>query len=197
MIFRLSSVVLASVAMTMAPYSVVSAQGGAIPKSATPVMKFGGPTVGDQAPDVTMRVTTRFGDVEQPLTLSSLKGRTVVLAFFPGARTPGCTVQMEKYRDMYSELFPSSKVIVIGVSVDADTTLSAWASEADFPMVFTSDASGTIGKAYGAYDERIKRDRRLLYVIGPDGKVAYTAKPFDVSKRDAYAELGDAVKKTL
>jgi len=158
---------------------------------------YGGPNVGDMAPDFTLPGATRYGLLKNPVKLSDFRGQTVVLAFFPGARTPGCTIQMTKYRDMYPQLFKGGdSVVVLGVSVDADTTLADWAREAHFPMVFASDAvTHAAGTAYGAYDTTYKLNKRLLYVIGPDGRITYVAKPFNVSKMESYAALGDAVAK--
>jgi peroxiredoxin Q/BCP len=178
---------------------------GQAPQASTSVstaaVHSGGPNVGDVAPDFTFSGATRYGLLRDAMKLSDLRGQTVVLAFFPGARTPGCTIQMEKYRDMYATLFNNgANVVVLGVSVDPDTALASWAHDAHFPMLFTSDAGGsrgTIGMLYGAYDTTYKLEHRLLYVIGPDGKVAYVAKPFDVSKTDSYTGLGSAIQKTL
>jgi peroxiredoxin Q/BCP len=159
---------------------------------------YAGPNVGDIAPDFALPGATRYGELKQPVKLSDFRGQTVVLAFFPGARTPGCTIQMTKYRDMYQQLFKGGdSVVVLGVSVDPDTTLADWAREAHFPMLFASDAgTHAAGAAYGAYDSTYKLNRRLLYVIGPDGRITYVAKPFNVSKMDSYTALGDAVAKT-
>lgn len=157
---------------------------------------FGGPKVGDVAPDFTFTGVTRYGILRDAVKLSDLRGQTVVLAFFPGARTPGCTIQMEKYRDGYATLFQGgANVVVIGMSVDPDTALASWAHDAHFPMLFGSDAEGTRGTLYGAYDTTYKVEHRLLYVIGPDGKVAYVAKPFDVSKPESYTDLAAAIQK--
>ena len=103
---------------------------------------------------------------------------------------------MEAYRDQYATLFNNGrKVVVIGISVDADTTLASWARDADFPVVFASDTAGKVGMAYGAYVEANKIDNRSLYVIGPDGKIAYKAQPFRVLAAEAYTELADAIDK--
>lgn len=103
---------------------------------------------------------------------------------------------MEAYRDQYATLFNNGrKVVVIGISVDADTTLASWARDADFPLVFASDTAGKVGAAYGAYDEAKKFDNRSLYVIGPVGKIAYKTQPFRVLAADAYTELADVVDK--
>ena len=103
---------------------------------------------------------------------------------------------MEAYRDQYATLFNNGrKVVVIGVSVDPDSSLASWARDADFPMAFASDPTGKVGGAYGAYNEQTKTDNRSLYVIGPDGKIAYKTQPFRQSSEAAYTELGAAIDK--
>jgi peroxiredoxin len=103
---------------------------------------------------------------------------------------------MEAYRDQYATLFNNGrKVVVIGISVDPDTALANWARDSEFPMLFASDADGRVGGSYGAYDEKNKVDNRSLYVIGPDGKIAYKVQPFRVLAAEAYTELGDVIDK--
>lgn len=155
-----------------------------------------GPKVGDAAPDFTLPGATIDGVMKAPITLSKLKGQTVVVAFFPKARTKGCTAQMTTYRDKWATLFNGGKgITVIGISMDADTTTAAWAKEANLPMMFASDMKGDAGKLYGAYVEGRPVENRLLYVVGPDGRIAYSAKPFNPMVDDAYTDLGTAVKK--
>jgi thioredoxin-dependent peroxiredoxin len=160
-----------------------------------------GPIVGDVAPDFTFTGITRYGILRDATKLSELRGQTVVLAFFPGARTPGCTIQMEKYLDTYATLFHNgANVVVIGISVDPDTALASWAHDAHFPMLFASDAphgARGVGTLYGAYNTAYEVEQRLLYVIGPDGKIVYVAKPFDVSQPASYSDLAAAVQHTL
>jgi peroxiredoxin len=101
---------------------------------------------------------------------------------------------MEAYRDQYATLFNNGrKVIVIGISVDADTTQASWARDEAFPIVFASDAGGVVGKLYDAYDAKNKMDNRSLFVIGPDGRIAYVTKPFKVLSAAAYKDLGAVV----
>ncbi|MEO8880512.1 MAG: redoxin domain-containing protein [Gemmatimonadaceae bacterium] len=155
------------------------------------------PNVGTQAPDFTAPASTRYGLLKNPLHLSDLRGKTVVLAFFPRSRTKGCTVQMESYRDRYATLFAGGKgIVVVSISTDADTTQQSWARDANFPMVFVSDSAGTIGKAYGVIDEKNHYDTRVAFVLSPDGKIAYRAMPFKELTEGAYAELGSAVAST-
>jgi len=92
-------------------------------------------------------------------------------------------------------LWNGRKVVVVAVSADADTTLASWAKDADFPFVMASDQAGSAGTAYGAWMPQNKMDNRLLYVVAPDGRIAYVAKPFKVMAQDSYTDLAAAVDK--
>jgi peroxiredoxin Q/BCP len=155
-----------------------------------------GPKVGEMAPDFTLPGASKDGTMKAPIQLSKFRGQTVVVAFFPKARTSGCTAQMTTYRDQWATLFNGGKgVQVIGISTDADTTQANWAKEANFPNIFAADTKGEVGKLYGAYNEKANMDIRYLYVVGPDGRITYTAKQFKPMVADAYTELGAEVKK--
>ena len=101
---------------------------------------------------------------------------------------------MEAYRDQYATLFNNGRnVVVLGISVDADTTLASWAREEDFPVLFASDPGGKVGQLYAAYDAKNKLDNRSLFVVRPDGHIAYVTKPFKVLTPSAYTELAAVV----
>lgn len=177
--------------------AATAAGGGAAGAGAQAAQPEPGPKVGDVAPDFSLRGATRAGLLAAPVSLAKFKGQTVVVAFFPKARTTGCTAQMTTYRDQWASLFNSGNgVHVIAISMDADTTQANWAKEANLPMTFASDTKGDAGKAYGAYPWREGMENRLLFVVGPDGHITYTAKPFKPLSADSYAALGAAVKKT-
>ncbi len=165
---------------------MISALPAAAAAQATPL------AVGTAAPDFTLRSATAKGPAG-PVSLESLKGQTVVLAFFPRARTSGCTVQMDAYRDQYAKLF-GDNVKLLAVSTDADTTLAAWARERNYPFTFLSDSGGAVGALYGTYNSEKNYERRTLYVIGPDGKVSYVAAPFQEVDPTSYTKLGEALK---
>jgi thioredoxin-dependent peroxiredoxin len=151
--------------------------------------------VGDLAPDFTVTTVTAKGVDAKPFKLSEHRGETVVLAFFPKARTSGCTVQMESYRDKYAELFQGgNKVTLVGVSTDSDTALISWARDAKFPFHFAADVNKSVGEAYGAAGTTAFH-KRHLYVIDPQGRIAYITTPFNQMSADAYTELGSAVTK--
>src|SRR5690606_28869164 len=119
------------------------------------------PAVGHHAPDWKLPVASRAGVAADSLALSSLRGKPVVLAFFPKARTRGCTIQMETYRDRFAELF-GSDVELIAISRDPADTLAAWARDASFPFRFASDVDGVAGRAYGALAEGRQWESRHL-----------------------------------
>ena len=101
---------------------------------------------------------------------------------------------MEAYRDQYATLFNNGrKVVVIGISVDADTTQASWAHDEDFPMVFASDLGGKVGQLYDAFVADRKQDNRSLFVVGPDGRIRYVTKPFKVLSAQSYSDLAAVV----
>ena len=103
---------------------------------------------------------------------------------------------MEAYRDQYAKLFNSGRnVVVLGVSVDPDTMLSAWARELQTPVLFASDVGQKVGTMYGSI--RGKLDNRSLFVVDPSGRIVKRMQPFDELSQGAYDELEAAVKQTL
>jgi peroxiredoxin Q/BCP len=180
-------------AMTIAAALMTCVSAAAAQAPAAPEV---GPKVGDMAPDFSLPGATMAGLTAKPVSLSQYKGQTVIVAFFPKSRTSGCTAQMTGYRDQWATMFNGGKgITVIAISMDADTTQMDWAKEAHLPMTFASDMKGQAGKLYGAYVDGRPVESRLLYVVGPDGKIAWTAKPFKPMVADSYAELGTEVKK--
>lgn len=176
--------------------TALSAQ-GAPAAPAVPAPGSQSPNVGDVPPDFTLTGATRFGVLNRPVRLSELKGETVVLAFFPKARSSGCTIQMKSYREKYAQLFHDGRhVTLIALSNDPADTLAAWAHDEDFNWVFLSDTGAAVGKKYGAYLARWNLDNRYLFIIGPDGKVAFRQTPFLETDPTAYTSLAAAVDKT-
>jgi peroxiredoxin len=103
---------------------------------------------------------------------------------------------MEAYRDQYAKLFNNGRnVVVLGVSVDPDTMLAAWARELQTPVLFASDTAQTVGKLYGATQGKL--DNRSLFVIDPAGRIVKRMQPFNQLAASAYEELQAAVQRTL
>jgi peroxiredoxin Q/BCP len=147
------------------------------------------------APDFEISGATRFGVLQNPVRLSDFRGKTVVLAFFPKARTRGCTIQMQSYRDQYAELLHGGRnVVLIAISADSPEDLAAWARDEEFPFLFGSDADLRIASQYGAIPRAgAASTNRNLFVVGPDGTIAYRATPFREIDPTAYTELGAAL----
>ena len=174
----------ACVTLSLAALTSAGAQAA---MTAAPTLK-----VGDVAPDFTVAAVTKDG-LAKPFQLSAHKGETVVLAFFPRARTSGCTTQMHAYRDQYDQLFMGGKkVTLVGVSVDSDTALISWARDDNFTFQFASDVDRKVGMAYGA-NLGTGSHKRLLYVIDPKGNISYIAAPFRQMATEAYTDLGAAI----
>lgn len=162
----------------------------ALPLAAQPAS----PKVGEKAPDFTIGTVTADNATPTPVTLSSLKGKTVVIAFFPKARTSGCTVQLQTYRDQYATMFNGGKdVVLLAISTDTPADLHAWAKDAKFPFALGSDADGKVGTLFGAYMPQNKMDNRFLAVVAPDGTIKHEARPFRAMGQDDYVALEQAI----
>jgi thioredoxin-dependent peroxiredoxin len=185
---------LAAASVAAAPLAAQHTAGHAAPAAAQPAAQAtAGPEVGQMAPDFSITAVTKDGGAHT-MSLASLRGQTVVLAFFPRVRTSGCTMQLEAYRDKYAELFRSGQnVTLLAISTDNSADQQGWAKEAGFPNMFGSDLGGKVGSLYGAYQSAQGYDARYLYVIAPDGRITYTAKPFRQMVETAYTDLGAAV----
>jgi thioredoxin-dependent peroxiredoxin len=103
---------------------------------------------------------------------------------------------MNAYRDQYAKLFNDGRgVVLIAISADPDTALASWARDSEFPFLFASDSGTMVARRYGALASQPGLTNRNLFVVGPDGKIAYRATPFREVDASAYTELGAAIGK--
>ena len=103
---------------------------------------------------------------------------------------------MDAYRDQYAQLFHGGKdVVLLAVSTDSVGALASWAHDAKYPFRFASDSGGVVGRRYGAFNEKYQLDNRTLFVIAPDGRIAWRAAPFREVDPTAYTELAAAIDK--
>jgi len=123
-------------------------------------------TVGEAAPD--FELVTHSGE---PLRLSSLRGRQVVLWWYPKASTAGCTLEGQAFRDQISE-FEARGAAVIGISRDTPADNAAFAEGEGFPFPLLSDTDGEVSLRYGAIDSTEQsHPRRVTWIIGKDGRL--------------------------
>jgi len=105
---------------------------------------------------------------------------------------------MNAYRDQYAQIFKNGKdVILIAISADADTMQQSWARDSQFPFLFASDTNTAVARAYGALAPRAGMTNRNLFIVGPDGRIAYRAVPFREADPTAYTELGEAINRLV
>ena len=105
---------------------------------------------------------------------------------------------MHAYRDQYAQIFNNGQdVVVIAISADPIDALHEWARDDQFPFLMASDSGLDVARRYGALSTRGTSSNRNLFVVGPDGKIAYRAVPFREIDPTAYEELGEAVKKLV
>lgn len=121
--------------------------------------------VGDPAPDFT--ATAQDG---KSVKLSELRGKRVVLFFFPKAFTTGCTIETRQFRDAYSEL-ASLGAEVLGVSVDNAELQCEFASREGVPFPMIGDPARGIGRSYDVLWPLLNVAQRVTYVISPDGRI--------------------------
>jgi len=120
--------------------------------------------VGELAPDFT--APTESGS---PLTLSSLRGRPVVLYFFPKANSRGCTVETCAFADHYPE-FRAAGYAIVGVSVDPVSAQAEFATrcEVQFPLI--ADTDRAIARSYGVLGF-LGFARRVTFFLDAEGKI--------------------------
>jgi thioredoxin-dependent peroxiredoxin len=116
------------------------------------------------------------------LRLSQLRGKAVVLYFYPKAFTPICTVETRRFRDSYADL-TALGAEVVGVSADDIGVQCEFARREQVSFPLLADAKGSIAAAYGVLWPVISRARRVTFVIDEKGTVELaTWHEFQVSK---------------
>lgn len=140
--------------------------------------------VGDLAPDF-----TALDDRNRKLTLSSLRGRPVVLYFYPKDDTPGCTREACSFRDRQTDL-EGLGAAVIGVSGDDVLSHQAFRDKYHLNFPLLADPDHHIAESYGAWREKVQYGKtsigmvRSTYIIDAQGRVAKLWKKVSVDGHD-------------
>ena len=141
-----------------------AADGGGEPAPAKPLQP------GTKAPDFTLYCTP-----DQRLTLAELRGRPVVLAFYPADWSPVCGDQMALYNQILPE-FRRLGAEIVGISVDGVWCHRAFAEARNihFPLLSDFEPKGEVARAYGAYRPSEGTTERALFVIDGDGVIHWS-----------------------
>jgi peroxiredoxin Q/BCP len=142
---------------------------------------------GDNAPDFTLR------DQEgNDVSLSGLRGKSVVLYFYPKADTPGCTTQACGVRDHRAD-YDAAEAVVLGVSPDPVTKIAKFDTKFGLGFPLLADEDHAVAEAYGVwveksmYGKQYMGNERTTFVISPDGTIK------DVLRKVKPAEHDDLV----
>jgi peroxiredoxin Q/BCP len=140
---------------------------------------------GDSAPDFTLP------DQEgASLTLSDLRGETVVLYFYPRADTPGCTTQACGIRDRRAD-YEAAGARVVGVSPDEVEAVARFAGKHSLDFTLLADADHAVADAYGTWVEKTNYGKtywgvqRATFVIDPEGVIAHVIPKASPKTHDA------------
>jgi peroxiredoxin len=125
---------------------------------------------GTPAPEFSLNVTP-----DQKLSLSELRGKPVILAFYPADWSPVCGDQMALYNEILPE-FQKFGAELIGISVDGAWCHEAFAKDRNlhFPLAADFEPKGAVAKSYGAYRSGDGVSERALFVIDQNGVIAWS-----------------------
>ena len=127
--------------------------------------------IGDVAPEFSLP------DAEgNTVRLSNLKGKRVVLYFYPRDNTPGCTKEACNFRDHYAD-YQANEIVVLGISTDDAKSHSKFATKFNLPFPLLCDTDATVATAYESYGLKKFMGKEYMgvsrntFVIAPDGRI--------------------------
>ncbi len=127
--------------------------------------------IGEKAPEF-----TAVTDTGAEISLSSLRGKKVVLYFYPRDNTPGCTTEACDFRDR-AEALAAKDAVVLGVSTDTVASHEKFKAKHALPFTLLADPDKELVNAYGVYQEKKQYGRsfmgtvRTTFVIDPEGTI--------------------------
>lgn len=155
------------------------------------------PKVGQAAPDFRLPYATLekyYLKPEEYLALSGLRGKNVILAFYPADWSGGCTKEVCTLRDTFAEL-SKLNAAVLGVSGDYVFSHHEWAKfhKLQFPLL--SDHDHKIARLYGSFNEAVGYNKRTVFLIDKDGVVRYSNLDFKAGDANDYNRLREELTK--
>jgi peroxiredoxin Q/BCP len=155
------------------------------------------PKIGQAAPDFRLPYATIeqvYLKPEEYLSLSGLRGKNVILAFYPADWSGGCTKEVCTLRDTFAEL-AKLNAAVLGVSGDYVFSHHEWAKfhKLQFPLL--SDHDHKIARLYGSFNEAVGYNKRTVFLIDKDGVVRYSNLEFKAGDAKDYNRLREELTK--
>lgn len=125
--------------------------------------------IGTQAPDFELNSTP-----DQKLKLSELRGKKVIVVFYPADWSPVCTDQMTLYNETI-KFFSKHNAQLLGISVDSKWSHLAFSQsrKLHFPLLADFEPKGQVAKMYGVYDEKVGESQRALFVLDEKGIIRW------------------------
>jgi peroxiredoxin len=146
------------------------------------------PPVGAEAPDFTLASTSG-----QPVTLSSLRGRNVLIAFFPLAFTSTCTAELCDMRDDWDQ-FAGSDTVVLPISVDSTASLGEFKSKYSMKSEMLSDFKREVSRRYGVLIEDRFFSTRAYFLVDRTGRIRWEHVESNPSNKRSNAEILEQIR---
>lgn len=141
--------------------------------------------INDKAPEFTLQ-----DENGKEVSLKDLRGKTVVLYFYPRADTPGCTIEACEFRDSYKKI-QKTGALIFGISPDTPKAQKKFQDKFSLPFPLLADADKKVAEAFGVvqeknmYGKKVMGIARTTFIIGPSGKVEHI---FTKVKPEGHAE---------
>ena len=149
--------------------------------------------VGDAAPDFTLPAATQDTIEFRGVHLASAVGKDdIILAFYPADWSGGCTKEMCTMRDNFRDL-GSLGATVYGISGDYVFSHRQWAKTLGLPFTLLSDHDHRVARLYESYNDKSGFNKRTVYVIDRNGKIAYIDPAYVAGSEDSFARLKAAL----
>ncbi len=129
--------------------------------------------INDKAPEFTLQ-----DENGKEISLKSLRGKLVVLYFYPRADTPGCTIEACEFRDTYKQMQKTGAVL-LGISPDTPKAQKKFQDKFKLPFSLLADADKKIADAFGVLQEKNMYGKKVMgivrttFIIGPNGKIQH------------------------
>jgi peroxiredoxin Q/BCP len=129
--------------------------------------------VNDKAPEFTLQ-----DENGKDVSLKGLRGKVVVLYFYPRADTPGCTIEACEFRDTYKQMQKTGAVL-LGISPDTPKAQKKFQEKFQLPFSLLADADKKVADAFGVLQEKNMYGKKVMgivrttFIIGPDGKIQH------------------------